>query len=84
MAGAPVGEVSPQPVETRYGYHVIAVDQKVVGVDLPFEVARAQIGRWLGERTRRVAIRQYIARLASRAQIEGIDIDTSAAAQVAG
>ena len=84
LADAPVGEVCAQLVETRYGYHVIAVDQKVEGADLPFEAVRTQLARWLAERTRRIAIRQYIARLASRAQIEGIDIDTSAAAQVAG
>ena len=70
----PVGRVAPQPVVTRYGLHVVLVDRKIEGVELPFELARAPITRWLTERVRRTAIRQYIGLLAGRAHIEGVDL----------
>lgn len=74
----PVGRIAPQPVATRYGLHVVLVDRKIEGVGLPFELAKATIARWLCERVRRTAIRQYIGVLAGRAQIEGIDLAATA------
>jgi peptidyl-prolyl cis-trans isomerase C len=70
----PVGRVAPRAVATRYGVHVVLVDRKIEGVDLPFEVARVAIAHWLSERVRRTAIRQYIGLLAGRANIDGVDL----------
>lgn len=77
LATAPVGSVIQHPVETRYGYHVVAVDQKLVGERLPFEIVHAKIASWLTERARATAIRQYIAMLAGRATITGIELEAS-------
>jgi len=71
----PVGHVAPDPVETRYGFHVVLVERRMDGSDLPFEAVHQRIGGWLAERARRSAIRQYIGLLAGRAQIEGIEIE---------
>lgn len=68
----PVGRVAPQPVETRYGLHVVRVERRIEGNDIPFEMARDRIARWLSERVRRTAIRQYIGLLAGRSRIEGV------------
>lgn len=65
-------------IETRYGLHVVIVDQRLPGRDLPFEVVHARIGEWLAVRSRHTAIRQYIAMLAGRAAIVGIDLGVGA------
>jgi peptidyl-prolyl cis-trans isomerase C len=41
-------------------------------------MVQQRIAEWLDEKVRRVAIRQYIAILAGRAEITGIALDASA------
>jgi peptidyl-prolyl cis-trans isomerase C len=72
-----VGEISAVPVETRYGFHVVSLDRRIAGRELPFEIVRDRIAAWLDEKVSRVAIRQYIAILAGRAEITGITLDAS-------
>ncbi len=78
LATAPVGKVAPAPVETRYGYHVVLVDRRIDGKDLPFDLVKERIANWLSERVQRVAIRQYIAWLAAQSRIEGVELAASA------
>lgn len=77
LADAPVGEVFAEPIETRYGFHVIILDQKLLGQELPFEMVRESIARWLSTRSHQIAVRQYIAMLAGRATIAGVTLDAS-------
>jgi peptidyl-prolyl cis-trans isomerase C len=72
---APVGIVAPEPIETRYGFHVVIVDQRIEGVQLPFELVKGQIAARLGERARDTRIRHYLTTLAWRADITGIDLN---------
>lgn len=81
LSAAPVGSVMQQPVETRYGFHVVIVDQKVEGEQLPFELVGGRIASWLTDRARQTAICQYIAVLAGRATITGIDLANTASPQ---
>lgn len=76
LAGLPEGKVAPEPVESRYGLHVVQVDRRIAGQDLPFEAVSDRLRAWLGARSRHVAIRQYIGILAGRAEIAGIDFGT--------
>jgi len=78
LGDAPVGSVMTGPVETRYGVHVVMVDQKIAGAPFPFEMVHARIAAWLAERSRETAIRQYIAMLAGRASITGIELEAIA------
>ncbi len=78
LASMPVGAVAPAPVETRYGFHIVRVDRRIEGRDLPFEMVQSRIAGWLDEKVRRVAIRQYIEILAGRAEITGVAFDASA------
>jgi peptidyl-prolyl cis-trans isomerase C len=71
------GEVAAEPVETRYGIHIVIVDRRVGGRELPFEQVRERIAEWLSEKVRRTAIAQYLSLLAGRAAIEGVDIAAS-------
>ena len=68
------GSLCAEPVATRYGFHIIRLERRVEGRELPFEAVAAQIADYLAESVRRRAIAQYVARLASRAEITGIDL----------
>jgi peptidyl-prolyl cis-trans isomerase C len=72
-----VGTIHPEPVQTRYGLHVVAVDRRIEGRDLPFELVQDRIAEWMGEKVRRAAIRQYVSILAGRADIQGIDLEAA-------
>jgi peptidyl-prolyl cis-trans isomerase C len=74
LGALPVGEVAPEPVETRYGFHIVHVDRRIAGRELPFEIVQPRIAAWLGDRVRHAAIRQYIGILAGRAEIAGVDL----------
>jgi len=69
-----VGTIHPEPVATRYGLHIVALDRRIEGRDLPFELVHERIAEWLAEKVRRAAIRQYVSILAGRADIQGIDL----------
>jgi len=68
------GQLCEVPVATRYGFHIIRLDRKHEGQVLPYEVVAGRIADYLNESVRRRADAQYIARLISAAQVEGIDL----------
>lgn len=68
------GETTRKPVETRYGLHIIRLDRRIPGVQLPFESVSSRISEYLTDRVRRTATAQYLARLVSSAVIVGIEI----------
>lgn len=70
------GSLSEAPVATRYGFHVIRLDRKIEGKELPFEAVAKQIAEYLVESVKRRAVAQYIARLAAKATVTGIDLAT--------
>ncbi|AQZ53482.1 peptidylprolyl isomerase [Martelella mediterranea] len=70
----PEGEVTGSPVETRYGFHIIRMDRRIEGAQLPFEAVRPRIAAWLEAASWSKAVQQFIAVLAAEATIEGIEI----------
>ncbi len=71
------GETTAAPVETRYGFHIIRLDRVIRGRQLPFALVRERIAEYLTERAHRTALAQYLARLAARARITGIDLPSA-------
>lgn len=65
------------PIESRYGVHVVLVEQKVEGNVLPYALVHERIAEYLNEKVRRKAIAQYIGQLVSQAEIKGFDIESS-------
>lgn len=65
------------PVETRYGVHLIRLDRKIDGEQLPFEAVKERIADYLAERVERRASAQYISQLIGRAHIDGFDLTGS-------
>lgn len=72
------GQTTAQPVETRYGVHVIRLHRRHVGPELPFELVHARIAAYLADKAERIAVAHYIAQLAARAEIEGVALPAPA------
>ena len=82
LAAMPVGTISAEPVVSRYGLHIIRLDRKIEGRQLPYELVAQRIADYLRESVTRRATAQYIARLVSHATVTGIAIDGAAAHRV--
>ena len=68
------GQLSPVPVKTRYGVHVVRVDKRLPGRLLPYEAVAEKVADYLKDASWRRAFRQYVQLLAGDAQISGFDI----------
>lgn len=66
------GEMSAAPVESRFGFHVIALDRRIDGSALPYEAVAEKIAAWLEASAWSKAVSQYISVLAGEAEIIGI------------
>lgn len=78
LAHMVVGEICPRLVETRFGFHIVRLDHRIEGRQLPFEAVREQITDYLEESVRRRAISQYLHQLLGAAEIVGIDLAADA------
>jgi peptidyl-prolyl cis-trans isomerase C len=61
------GQISPVPVPTRFGYHVLRLDRRAPGRPLPYEAVRDRIAAFLAERDWRRRVAEFIAGLARAA-----------------
>lgn len=66
--------LSAYPVESRYGFHVVRVDRKVLGKIPDFDMVKGRIQAYLNERVERKALSQYVQILLGQADIKGIDL----------
>ncbi|WP_020407634.1 peptidylprolyl isomerase [Hahella ganghwensis] len=66
-----------QPVESRYGVHVIWVDRSIPGQSLPYEMVVETIRKYLEELGERQTIADYLRRLADEAEISGYEMEAS-------
>lgn len=65
------GQISDSPVESKFGFHIIALDRKIEGRILPFELVSDRIAAWLEASVWSKAVSQYISVIAGRADISG-------------
>jgi peptidyl-prolyl cis-trans isomerase C len=68
------GAISDAPVRTRFGFHIIRLDRRIEGRELPFEMVSERIAAFLAESRARQAIASYIGHLASGADIHGVSL----------
>jgi len=66
--------IYPRLVKTRFGFHILAVDRREPGRRIPFEAMRESIAARMRERMQKVALAQYVKRLAAAAHICGADL----------
>lgn len=77
LQGMTPGRIHPAPVETRYGLHVVRLDRRIEGRELPFEMVCERIADYLDEAVHRRALQQYVSVLAGRAVVTGVDLGVS-------
>jgi peptidyl-prolyl cis-trans isomerase C len=68
------GTTTQVPIATRYGFHIIRLERRIEGRELPFELVADRIARYLDESVMRRATGQFIARLVAGAQITGVSL----------
>ena len=68
------GELCQEPIRTKFGVHVIRAGRRVEGRQLPFEAVASSIEAYLEEASYRRAVAQYLSILASRTEVEGIEL----------
>ncbi|MBR0672756.1 peptidylprolyl isomerase [Neoroseomonas soli] len=72
------GQVCPVVVKSRYGMHVVRLHAHAPATRTPYEAVAERVAADLRDQAWRAAVRQYIAVLAGRARIEGIDLGAGA------
>ncbi|MCC7548296.1 MAG: peptidyl-prolyl cis-trans isomerase [Burkholderiales bacterium] len=77
-ASRPAG-ILPRLVNTRFGFHIVRIDQRIAGKALPYEHVRTRIAEQLTERVQHSALVQYVRVLAGEegTTVPGIDAATS-------
>ncbi len=68
------GQIAPAPVETRYGVHVIRLDEFAPGRVLPFEAVQDRIREALEKAAWAQAARDLVAKLSETAEVSGVDM----------
>ncbi|MCA1969980.1 MAG: peptidylprolyl isomerase [Rhizobium sp.] len=68
------GQITSAPVESRFGFHIIRLERRIDGEQLPFDFVQNRIAGWLEASTWSKAVSQFIAILAADATITGIDV----------
>ena len=62
------------PIESRYGWHLVTVDQRLEGQALPYEVVAGSIRAQLQQGVWQKAVAQYLQTLIGAADIRGIQL----------
>ena len=70
----PEGGITPSPVLSRYGWHIIRLNARAPGQVLPYEAVRPRIAQALEKAAWARASRTFVETLANRAQITGASL----------
>ncbi|HWK32634.1 MAG TPA: peptidylprolyl isomerase, partial [Hyphomicrobium sp.] len=69
------GEMTQTPVETRYGFHIIRLDRRIAGEEVPFDLAKGRIAEYLRAAAINQARALYVQMLVGNARIDGVQLD---------
>jgi peptidyl-prolyl cis-trans isomerase C len=75
--GKPEIGVLPRLVHSRFGLHVVEVQERTPGLEPTFEAVRSAVAQSLRQQAFATALRQYLQLLAGQAEVEGIDLEAS-------
>ena len=78
LCGLEIGQLCPVPVRSRFGAHVLQLDRRVSGEQLPFEAVNDKVAAYLEVAAWQRAVAQYLGILIGRAKIQGIELTGSA------
>lgn len=82
LAGLAPGEIAPQPVRSRFGWHVLRLDRRIEGRQLPFEMVVERIRLHLESRAWTAAAARYVAELTAEARSRGVALTLTADGEV--
>jgi peptidyl-prolyl cis-trans isomerase C len=71
------GEISKEPLSTKYGFHIIQVHERAESRALPFESVHEWIADYLKQSVWQRAVSQYIGILAGKADIRGFKLNAA-------
>lgn len=74
LRGLDDGEITPEPVLSRHGWHVIRMDAVAQGAVLPYETVRPRIAEAMEKAAWTRAARDFVDRLVAAADIAGADL----------
>ena len=74
LEDTPEGTNRTEPVRSRFGWHLLRLERRIAGRDLPYEVVADRIRDTLEARAWAVAAGTYVAGLAAAAKIEGVEL----------
>lgn len=74
LEDTPEGTNRTEPVRSRFGWHLLRLERRIAGRDLPYDVVRDRIRDTLEARAWAVAAGTYVASLAAAAKIEGVEL----------
>lgn len=74
LHGLSEGQITSEPMLTRYGYHIVRLDAVAWGETLPFESVRHKIADALEKAAWTKAAQSYVAQLIEAAEITGVDL----------
>ncbi|HEX5377737.1 MAG TPA: peptidylprolyl isomerase [Phenylobacterium sp.] len=77
LAGLQACEVLDRPVRSRFGWHVLKLDRRIEGRELPFEYVEDKIRLHLESRAWTAAATRYVSELADRARAKGVAFSLS-------
>ncbi|HET9231982.1 MAG TPA: peptidylprolyl isomerase [Vitreimonas sp.] len=68
------GETGKAPVRSRFGWHVLRLARRIEGRALPYDVVEPKIRDMLEARAWAVSAAQFVADLAAKVRIEGVEL----------
>lgn len=68
------GETLREPVRSRFGWHLLRLERRIPGRVLPYEAVAERIRDMLEARAWAVSAAQFVAALAERAEVEGVEL----------
>lgn len=74
LEDTPEGTNRAEPVRSRFGWHLLRLERRIAGRDLPYEVVSDRIRDTLEARAWAVAAGNYVASLAAAAKVEGVEL----------
>lgn len=72
------GTTGREPVRSRFGWHVLRLERRIPGRELPFEVVQGKIADMLEARAWAIEASRYVAGLVGDARVEGVVLEPPA------
>src|SRR5690625_1889464 len=69
--------ILPELLRTRHGFHIVLIEKRVQGEQLPYDAVKNKISDYLEQYVSHKAIQQYIGLLLAQADIQGLDLDVN-------